>query len=185
MTGNDLMPEDQHKADHALVLIDRLVRPLALYLGGILIVLLCLLTVTAVGFRYILNSPIFGVADITQLILLAVVTFSVAQSGRTGGQVAVELLGTFTSPRFTRWTDILVKILGAIMMGILTVQLAESGSTAAEYCETSYSLAIPFGPYFYLLSFGMALYGLVLLAEIYVHLRGGEVRHHVGTMDDS
>lgn len=179
------MTEGSQKADHVLDLIDRVVRPLALYLGGILVVMLCLLTVTAVGFRYILNSPIFGVADITQLILLAVVTFSIAQSGRTGGQVAVELLGTVSSPKFTRWTDILVKVLGLIMMAILTVQLVESGLTAAEYGETSYSLIIPFGPYFYLLAFGMALYGFVLLFEIYVHLRGGEVNHSVGSLDDS
>ena len=178
------VPLGESEADRILGKVDAVVRPLALYLGGIMVIALCLTTVTAVGFRYILNSPIFGVADITQILLLTVVAFSVAQSGRTGGQVAVELLGTVTGPRFTRWTDILVKVLGAIMMAVLTVQLVESGMTAAEYGEASYTLTIPFGPYFYLLAFGMALYLIVLSFEIYVHLQGGEVRHRVGTMDD-
>jgi hypothetical protein len=55
---------------------------------------------------------------------------------------------------------------------------------AADYGEASLSLTIPHGPFFILLGFGMALYGVVLVFEIYVHLRGGEVRHVVGTMDD-
>ncbi|MDP6840625.1 MAG: TRAP transporter small permease [Rhodospirillales bacterium] len=184
MADHEKTPESEQGADRVLDLIDRVVRPLALYLGGTIIIVLCLLTVTAVGFRYVLNSPIFGVRDIAQLLLLTIVTFSVGQSGRTGSQVAVELLGTVTSPKFTRWTDAFVKILGAIMMGILTVQLVANGLSAAEYGEASNSLVIPFGPFFYLLAFGMALYGIVLLFEIYVHLRGGEVVHHVGTMDD-
>ncbi|NQV56164.1 MAG: TRAP transporter small permease, partial [Rhodospirillales bacterium] len=120
-------PKSVSEADRILGKIDAVVRPLALYLGGIVVLALCFMTVAAVGFRYILNSPIFGVADIAQLLLLTMVTFSIGQSGRTGGQVAVELLSTVANPKFTRWTDILVKVLGAIMMGILTVQLVSNG----------------------------------------------------------
>lgn len=184
MADQDQTPESEQGADHVLDLIDNVVRPLALYIGGVIVILLGILTVTAVGFRYILNSPIFGVGDIAQLFLLTIVTFSVAQSGRTGSQVAVELLGTVTSPNFTRWTDIVVKIMGAIMMGILTVQLISNGFSAADYGEASNSLVIPFGPFFFLLAIGMALYGVVLVFEVYVHIRGGEVSHRVGTMDD-
>jgi TRAP-type C4-dicarboxylate transport system permease small subunit len=184
MTDAPQAPEGASEADRILGKIDAVVRPLALYIGGFIVIALCLMTVTAVGFRYVLNSPIFGVSDIAQLLLLTIVTFSIGQSGRTGGQVAVELLGTVTSPKITRWTDIFVKILGAIMMGILTLKLIEGGFSAASYGETSNILIIPFGPFMYLLAFGIALYGFVLLFEIYVHLRGGEVRHNVGTMDD-
>ncbi|MFP6735642.1 MAG: TRAP transporter small permease [Rhodospirillales bacterium] len=184
MADHEQTPAGEHGADHVLDLIDRVVRPLALYLGGIIVIALGLLTVTAVGFRYVLNSPIFGAADIAQLFLLTIVSFSVAQSGRTGGQIAVELLGTVISPSFTRWSDILVKVMGVVMLAILTVQLISNGLNAADYGEASLSLTIPYGPFFILLGFGMALYGVVLVFEIYVHLRGGEVRHVVGTMDD-
>jgi TRAP-type C4-dicarboxylate transport system permease small subunit len=183
MAGPENTPEGKPEADRILDRIDNVVRPLALYIGGFIVIVLCLLTVSAVGFRYVLNSPIFGALDIQQLLLLTIVTFSVAQSGRTGSQVSVELLGTIIGPKFTRWSDVFVKILGAIMMVILTVQLIVNGLGAADYGEASLSLVIPFGPFFYLLAFGMALYGVVLLAEIYVHLRGGEVRHNVGSMD--
>ena len=184
MADREQTPAGEHGADQVLDLIDRVVRPLALYLGGTIVVALSLLTVTAVGFRYVLNSPIFGAADIAQLFLVTIVTFSVAQSGRTGSQVAVELLGTIISPNITRWTDIFVKLLGAVMMGILTAQLLSNGMSAADYGEASASLLIPYGPFYHLLGIGMALYGVVLLFEVYVHLQGGTVRHIVGTLDD-
>lgn len=178
------MPAAENRADPALDLIDRLVRPIALYLGGAAMCALGLLTVIAVGFRYFLNAPIHGAADIAQIFLLACVTFSIAQSGRTGGQVAVEILGTLAGPQLTRWTDVVVKLLGAAAMAVLTYQLIMNGLSAADYGEASNTLVIPWGPFYYTLAFGMALYGVVLLFEALVHLKGGEVRHEAGSVDD-
>ena len=53
MANHEFKPEDEQRTDRALELIDAVVRPLALYLGGIIVVALGLLTVTAVGFRYV------------------------------------------------------------------------------------------------------------------------------------
>ena len=171
-------------AGRALALLDSVLRPLALYLGGAILIALAGLIVVAVGFRYLLNAPIFGAGDIAQLLLLAIVTFSVAQSGRTGGQVAVEILGTVMGSRITRWTDAIVKVLGAMMMIILTLQLFENGQSAADYGEASSSLVIPFGPFYMLLAFGMALYAVVLVVEALAHLAGRAVHHRTETLED-
>ena len=178
------MAETKPPADLALDRIDRVVRPLALYLGGIVLVGLVGITVVDVGFRYILNSPILGAGDVAQLLLIIAVTFSIAQSGRTGGQIAVEILGEITSPKITRWTDILVRLMGVVMMAILSLQLFNNGMHAADYGEATSTLLISFGPFFQALAFGTALYGVVLLVEIYVLLRGRVVSHHVGTSGD-
>jgi TRAP-type C4-dicarboxylate transport system permease small subunit len=172
----------ENGAEPALARLDSVIRPLSLYLGGIVLACMAVLTVVQVGFRYLLNDPITGADDIAQLFLIAVVAFSVAQSGRTGGQVVVELLGAVTGPKFTRWTDILVKIMGLVMIIILSVQLIENGFSAADYGEASGTLLIPFGPFFWLLSFGMILYGAVLLIETFVHIRGGHVSHRSETL---
>ena len=70
------------------------------------------------------------------------------------------------------------------MMAILAAQLLSNGMSAADYGEASASLLIPHGPFYHLLGIGIALYGVVLLFEVYVHLLGGTVRHIVGTLDD-
>ena len=162
-----------------------MVRPISLFFGGAALVALTALTITAVGFRYALNSPIFGASDFKQLLLLAVVTFSVAHSGRTGGQVAVEILESVGGPRITRWTDIIVKIIGVVMLSILAWQLVQNGFSAADYGEASGSLTIPFGPFFMALACGMALYGIVLIAEIYSHIRGYHVSHRQESIEES
>ena len=51
------------------------------------------------------------------------------------------------------------------MTGVLVWMLVESGNNAARYGETTLSLEITLQPFFWTLAFGMALYGLVLLAE--------------------
>lgn len=178
------MPDESQGADRGLDLIDRLVRPIALYAGGLAVVGMAVLTVVAVTFRYAFNSPIFGADDFNQILLLSTVAFAVAHSGRTGGQVTVEILGTVSGPRFTRWSDILVKSIGAVMMAILVWQLIKNGIKAPEYGETTLSLEISLGPFFMVLAFGMALYGAVLIVELVAQYRGREVSHKTESSQD-
>ena len=158
-----------------LILVDKLVRPVALYAGGAALIGLSMITVVAVIFRYIFNSPIFGADDFNQMFLMATVAFGVAYSGRKGGQVVVEILTVVSGPTFIRRTDIFVKLLGFVMMCVLTWVLVESGINAAEYGETTRSLEITLKPFFWLLAFGMGLYGFVLLSEMVTLLRGREM----------
>jgi len=166
------MKDKKNRVDATLVFIDRCIHPITLYAGGIALIGLAVLIVTAVIFRYVFNSPIFGTDDFNQIFLMATVAFSVAYSGRKGGQVIVEILSLVTGPRFTRWIDIFVKLLGTLMMCILISVLIESGINAAEYGETTRSLEITLQPFFWILAFGMALYAIVLLFELIALLRG-------------
>ena len=152
-------------ANRALAFVDRAVRLIALYAGGVAVAGLAALIVVAVVFRYVFNSPIFGADDFNQMLLVFTVAFSVGYSGRTGGQVAVEILGIVSGPTLTRWTDIVVKAAGCAMTAVLVWMLVESGNNAARYGETTLSLEITLQPFFWTLAFGMALYGLVLFAE--------------------
>lgn len=178
------MSNTQPGADRSLDRIDRLVRPIALYVGGTVVLALGLLTVLQVTFRYALNSPIQGADDMAQLLLVSLVALSVAHSGRTGGQVAVEILGQIGGPKVTRWTDILVKVGGVFMLVILALKLVDNGTTAVEFGATTSTLLVSFEPFYYLLGFGMALYALVLVVEIYVHIGGRPVIHRSESMDD-
>ena len=166
------MENQKKRVDATLVFIDRCIHPITLYAGGIALIALGILIVMAVIFRYVFNSPIFGTDDFNQIFLMATVAFSVAYSGRKGGQVIVEILSLVTGPRFTRWTEVFVKILGTFMMCILVWVLIESGINAAEYGETTRSLEITLQPFFWILAFGMGLYGIVLLVELIALLRG-------------
>ncbi len=171
-------------ADRLVEVVDRAVRPIALYAGGIALIGLALLTVVAVVLRYVFNAPIFGADDFNQILLVLTVAFAVGYSGRSGGQVVVEVLGIVSGPALTRRTDIVVKTAGCTMMAVLVWMLIESGINAAKYGETTLSLEITLRPLFWALAFGMALYGLVLFAETVALIRGRDPGEAPGTATD-
>ncbi len=178
------MSEKIQGRDDTLKHVDRVVRSVALFAGGVTLTGLALVIVIAVIFRYVFNSPIFGADDFNQMLLVSTVAFSIAHSGRTGGQVVVEILSIVSGPSFTRWTDIFVKFLGALMMGFLVWMLIDSGINAAKYGEVTSSLEITLQPFFWILAFGMALYGIVLLVEMYVLLRGHSLNQLTHSTND-
>ena len=167
-------------ADRALDLVDRAVRPVALYAGGLAVTGLASLVVC----RYVFNAPIFGADDFNQILLVLTVAFSIGYSGRTGGQVVVEILGIVSGPKLTRWTDIVVKAAGCAMIAVLVWMLVESGVNAAKYGETTLSLELTLQPLFWALAFGMALYGLVLMAEIAALIRARDPDEAAGAATD-
>lgn len=170
MSGNE--NNEGQAADQSLGLIDRLVLFVALWIGGPVLGFMVILTVVDVTLRYVFNSPIFGAEDFSSLSLSVAVSAAIAYSGRTGGQVSVELFVNFMSPNITRVTDFIVRILSIAMLLVLSWRLIHSGIDAAEFGETSFALLIPFEPFFYILAAGMFLYALVLAAEMLFHYRG-------------
>ena len=175
------MLEDQiqtsEKKSHAIDVIDRVVRFVAFWIGGLFLLALTLITVIDVTLRSAFNSPIFGGQDIAQLFMITVVCCSIGYSGRSGGQVAVELLEGFSNTATIRYMDIAIKIISAIMLGVLGWHLVISGIDAHQFGEATLTLLISFGPFFILLAIGILLYFLVLLAEILLLLQGFSTKY--------
>ncbi len=155
----------------AVAWVDRMARRLALF-GGAVLIALMLLTVVDVTLRKLANAPIFGGQDIAQVALLVVVAFTMAYGGRTGAHVSVDLLGAVAGPAVTRWTDLVVKAAGAVMLSVLVWRCMVNGLNAADYGEASNLLNIPFLPFYMSLALGFAAYVIVLIVEFAVALAG-------------
>jgi len=166
------MPGQGNQPNLMLDFVDRIVRFVALWGGGLMIVSLMGITVIDVTLRYFFSSPIFGARDVSKLIMLTVVALSVAYSARTGGQVSIELFSDMMGPRITRWTEVFVRLIAIVMLIILSWRLWLNGLHASEFGEASLALEIPFKPFYFILSLGMLLYAVVLIAEIPLLLRG-------------
>lgn len=151
--------------------LDRIVRSVALWGGGLMLVGLMGLTVVDVVMRYLFNSPIYGARDVAKLILLVMVAFSVAYSARTGGQISIEVFSTMMGTRMLRWTDVFVRFVATAMLMVLTWRLWHSGQNAEKFGEASLALQIPFKLFYFILAVGMLLYAAVLIAEIPLYLR--------------
>ncbi len=145
--------------------IDRAVDALA-YIGNAALVALVCVTGVAVFFRYVVRDPIFGINDVSEMILLTTVACSLAYGGRKGSHVAVDILGMFGGRRITRWTDLIVRALGILIVAITVVALVIQGSCGIRCGHFTPDLAIPFKPFYMILSVGLGAYGLVLIAEL-------------------
>lgn len=154
-----------------LARFDRVIKSVALWGGGVMLLGLVFLTVSDVILRYFFNAPLFGARDIAKLMLLVMVALSPAYSALTGGQVAIEVFSGFMGPQLLRVVDIAVRFGASAMLVILSWRLMIGGLAAGRFGEASLSLGIPFAPFYFIFSFGMLLYATVLWVEIALLLR--------------
>jgi len=158
--------------------LDRLVRAVALWAGGTLLLTLMALTVVDVVRRYGFNAPIYGVRDVAKLMLLCLVAASVAYSARTGGQVAIEFFSQRLAAPLRRRLAMGVRLLAIPMLILLGWQLMDGGLNAGRFGEASLALALPFAPFYFILALGMLLYALVLVVEVGLLLCGRDLSFH-------
>ena len=156
-------------------IIDRLVRWLALFCGGLILFALMVVTITDVVFRYALNAPIFGSQDVSVILLVLVVAFSIAYGGRTGAHVSVEVFTRLFNPLIDRIASVFVRVIGAVVMILATWQLYLAGAVATDLAEGTQLLAIPFEPFYYALCVGIGLYAAVLVMEAVLLAATGRV----------
>ena len=170
------MSERVSLPDRGLSWLDRISSVLAV-VGGAMTVALVVLTVIAVFFRYILNNPIFGVDDLSQVALSVVVAGSMAYGARAGAHVHVDILGMVGGRKVTRYTDVFVRAVGAGIVGLTAYGLVDQGLCGMRCGNFTPNLTIPHLPFYMLLSAAMAAYAVILAAELIVgliHFRDAE-----------
>ncbi len=156
--------------------IDRVSGVLAV-VGGAATVFLVVLTVVAVFFRYVLNNPIFGVDDLSQVALSVVVAGSIAYGARAGAHVHVDILGMVGGRKVTRYTDVFVRAVGALVVGLTAYGLIDQGLCGMRCGNFTPNLTIPHFPFYMLLAGSMAVYSVILAFELVlglIHFRADE-----------
>ena len=96
--------------------------------GGVAVFILMAITDIAVVARYFMNNPIFGIEDISVLVLTVIVAASVAYGAWTQSHISVELVELFAGRRTIRICGILAQLLGAGTAGYIAYALATIGS---------------------------------------------------------
>lgn len=136
--------------------------------GGLATVALVGVTVVAVVYRYVLNDPIFGVNDVSTMLLTVCVAGSICYGSRIGANVHVDVLGMVGGRRVTRYTDIVVRLLGAFIVGLTAYALYKQSLCGAMCGYFTPNLAISHQPFYWLLVAGMATYAAVLVLELII-----------------
>lgn len=129
------------------------------------IILLCLVLVTCIDVvgRYLLNEPLKGAFEMTELMLVALVFSALPLTTARREHVEVDLLTAVCGSRVDRWLTLGSALFSAALLVTFAWRLAVHAGKAAGDGSTTNALAIPLAPFGYLaaasclLSAGIAL----------------------------
>jgi TRAP-type C4-dicarboxylate transport system permease small subunit len=77
--------------------------------------------------RKALNAPIQGAEDLLILSLVVIVAQSIPLGARTGAHIEIEFLESSMTVRFAKWSIIVMKCLGAVLLVVLSWRLFHAG----------------------------------------------------------
>ena len=139
---------------------------LAAVAGCAALVVLVLVTVVAVVARYLFNDPIFGITDVSRMVMIITVACAIAYGGRTGAHVAVDIISNKAGRKVTRWTDLFVRLLGIVVTACTAYALFIQSLCGIECGHIAPNLSVSYAPYSLVLTIALALYSLTLLWDL-------------------
>ncbi len=145
-------------------------------IGGVALLALVAVTAVAVIWRYVLNNPIFGIEDVSMMVLVLIIGASVACAAQHHNHVGVNVITWFVSRRITRITDLLARIATLSIVGLITYSLIDKGSCGLPCGAFTSNLSIIHTPFYYFLAVAFFCYFGLLVNDIVVGIRHWEGR---------
>lgn len=167
-----------HKPDKpgAFNPIDRLLTWTSLIFGGATLAFMTFFSVwNVLIMRKALNAPIVGAEDLLVLSLVVIVALSIPLGARAGGHIEIEVLESYMSVWFAKWSMVVVKLLGVALLVTMAWRLWHAGQSAVKFGETTQQLLISYEPFYYMLAVSAGAYALILLLDIWHLIRSGKV----------
>ena len=147
-------------------------------LGSIGVAALLVVTVIAVFWRYVLRNPIFGIGDLSVLLLSVVAAGAVAYGTGTGAHVSVDVIKRVAGRTVTRWTDALMRGLAASICTLASFALFDRACGIEKACITE-NLSVEHHPFYYVLGVAMAVMALHYALQCIIGLlHGSDVDPH-------
>lgn len=138
-------------------------------IAGVSLVAMMGMIVVDVFFRYLLDTPLVGVYDLIKLSMVVVTFCSLAYTGLKGAHITVDLFAPALARIRPRWVDaLLYRIVMFMTSGTLLwlAYLSWSRMPQSELMrEASNMVGVPHYPFYGVIAAGLALYGLVVLAD--------------------
>jgi TRAP-type C4-dicarboxylate transport system permease small subunit len=125
-----------------------------------------ILTALDVILRYLFNSPILGVLEITEFMMVVIVFFSLAYTQSAKKHVAVDFLVIRLSKRKQRIIDLISYMIYVLLLMVICWKSISKGLEIMETNEVSGTLSFPVFPFFFVVALGCAAMGVNLLRDM-------------------
>ena len=118
--------------------------------------------------RYLLNKPIRGAFEITELGLLVLIFAGLPLVSHADEHVTMDFIDRVLSPAATRALIRIVHALCAAIMFFLAWQVWIKANRIAGYADTTDVLRVPIGPFVYFMAMMIGLTGIVHVFKMFV-----------------
>ena len=149
----------------------RLGRALETVLGAIsatVLFLMMLLTAVDVAGRYLVNRPVVGGFELTEMMLAALIYCGLPLVSKRREHIVIDTFDTFMSKRVKRGFDILADIVCTVALAGLSWLLFQRALRVAQYGDTTTVLTLPLAPVAYLMGTMIVLTAAIHLWLIFV-----------------
>jgi len=120
--------------------------------------------------RYLLNRPIQGAFEVTELALLVLIFAGLPLVSHADEHVTMDFIDKLLGRKALRMLDRAVNVLCAAVMFFLTWQIWIKAGKISDYGDTTDVLRILVGPFVYFMAAMTSLTGLVHLYRVFVPL---------------
>lgn len=145
--AGEVADEEADRRGRSVAKARRWLRLATAVLCGTLLLALTFVTVVDVIGRYLLDSPLPGAAEYTELLLMAIIFMGLPAVCLDDGHVAVDLVTSRLSARLDRIQTVFWRLVVAAVLAIVSWQLWEHGAQLASYNEVTVYLRTPLGPF--------------------------------------
>ena len=137
------------------------------FAASALLTLMMVLTFADVVARYLLNRPIRGAFEITELTLLVLIFAGLPLVSHADEHVTMDFIDRILPPALLRALVRVVHAACAAVMFFLTWQVWLKAGKIASYGDTTDVLRITVGPFVYFMALMIALTGLIHLYKVF------------------
>lgn len=149
-------------------------------LCGLMLVSMMMLTIVDVVGRYLMNRPLIGATEMTELLLAAIIFVGLPAACLDDEHITVDIITAQTPLSVEPFRRALVAVLSAAVLGVVCWRLWIVGDNLAGYGAVTDSLDIPVAPVAYLTS---VLTGIAVLVTLLVGFTPPRRPHHVQDQD--
>ena len=146
------------------------------FAASVLLTLMMVLTFADVMARYLLNRPIRGAFEITELTLLVLIFAGLPLVSHADEHVTMDFIDRILPPALLRALVRVVHAACAAVMFFLTWQVWLKAGKIASYGDTTDVLRITVGPFVYFMALMIALTGLIHLYKVFAPGDGAAIQ---------
>ncbi|MGH7185533.1 MAG: TRAP transporter small permease [Pseudomonadota bacterium] len=125
-----------------------------------------MLTFIDVVMRYLLNRPIRGGFEITELMLLVLIFAGLPLVSFSDEHAVMDFVDRLLGPRGQRRLERLVQVVNALFMFLLTWLVWRKADRIWAYRDATDVLRVLYGPFVYFMALTLALAGVIHLYKV-------------------